>query len=359
MEDEWVRYGCQLALPGFGKEAQLKLQKAKVLIAGAGGLGCPAALYLASSGAGTIAIADDDVIAVSNLHRQILFTPDEVGLSKAEIACKKLSAQNPAIRLVAIAEKISGQNALRLMEDYDIVIDCTDNIESKYLLSDACVLAGKPLVYGAIYRCEGQLSVLNVMNGDGSRSPHYRDLFPRANAAAIPNCAEGGVMPTIAGIIGCMQANEVIKYITGMGELLSGKIFILDAAAMQSRIINVGGVSNTTINSLPQTSFVELISADELKNGLDKHAYELIDVRNTEERNNFHIGGRHMPLDDLATNLLMDEDDKPIVFYCQTGRRSAEAAKIAGKKFPRGHFFSLDGGLSAWEKTGLTIQENI
>jgi molybdopterin/thiamine biosynthesis adenylyltransferase/rhodanese-related sulfurtransferase len=359
MQNEWLRYSCQLALPGFGKEVQLKLQNAKVLIVGAGGLGCPAAQYLTATGIGTIAIADYDIISISNLHRQILYTPGEVGLLKAEIACKKLRGQNPGIDILPLTEKISAENVLSIIEDYDIVIDCTDNFETKYLLNDACVIKQKPLVYAAIYQYEGQLSVLNVFNNDGTYSPNYRDLFPNVHAAEIPNCADGGVIPTIAGIIGCMQANEAIKYISGSGDLLAGKILMMDAGNLESRIIKTGRVTKTTIDKLPETIPVVLISVGELKKSLDKNKFELIDVRSVEERSNYNIGGKHIPLNEMATILFENEMDKPIIFYCETGRRSAEAVKIVSKKFPDGHFFSLDGGLKAWKKTEIIIEKNI
>ena len=207
-QDEWKRYKCQLALPGFGIENQQKLQDAKVLVVGAGGLGCPAALYLAASGIGTIGIADFDVVSVSNLHRQILYSAADVGLLKAEIACQRLRQQNPQITLTPITQKITHANAIQFISEYDIVVDGTDNFETKYLLNDACVLSGKPMVYAAIYQYEGQVSVLNALNSDGSRSPNYRDLYPSVNASQIPGCAEGGVMPSIAGITGILQANE-------------------------------------------------------------------------------------------------------------------------------------------------------
>jgi len=354
MADEWLRYSCQLALPGFGKESQLKLQNAKILIVGAGGLGCPAAQYLAASGIGTIAIADFDIISTINLHRQILYTPAEIGLLKAEVACKKLQQQNPQIKIVSITEKIITKNVLGIIEDYDIVVDGTDNFETKYLLNDACVLRGKPLVYAAIYQYEGQISVLNVLNDDGTFSPNYRDLFPDVNAAQIPNCAEGGVMPTIAGIIGCIQANEVIKYITKTGELLSGKILMMDSSTLQSRIIKTGTTTKTTITKLLETISVNLISAAEFKNSLGKNKYELIDVRNEDERDKFNIGGKHIPLAEIEKNISLLDFDKPIIFYCETGRRSEEAVRILEKKFPGKDFFSLDGGVKAWKELEIT-----
>ena len=238
MQPDFTRYSCQLALPGFNEKKQQQLQNAKVLIAGAGGLGCPAALYLTASGVGTIGIADYDVVSVSNLHRQVLFTNAEVGLKKTIIACTKLQQQNPGISLIPHDVKITSQNVMELITPYDMVLDCTDNFETKYLLNDACVLTGKPLIYGAIYQYEGQVALLNVLNADGTYSPNYRDIFPEVNSILIPNCADGGVMPTLAGIIGCMQANEVIKYFSKDDEILAGKMLMFDVQTLQSRIIN-------------------------------------------------------------------------------------------------------------------------
>ncbi len=349
MQDEWLRYSCQLTLPGFGKESQEKLQQAKVLIVGAGGLGCPAAQYLAASGIGTIGIADFDTISISNLHRQILYTPAEVGLSKAGTACKRLRLQNPGITLLPITKKITSENVMDIINNYDIVVDGTDNFETKYLLNDACVLSHKPFVYGAIYQYEGQVSLLNVLNNNGTWSPNYRDLFPQVNASQIPSCAEGGVIPTIAGIIGCVQANEVIKWITGSGELLAGKIFMIDARTLQSRVIKTGAATKTIITELQPTEVINLISADFLKEKLEENVYDLVDVRTIEERNNFHIGGKHIPLPDIENNLSLLSFEKPLVFYCESGRRSAEAIKIIQVQFPDASLFSLDGGIKSWK----------
>ena len=350
MQDEWLRYSCQLTLPGFGKESQLKLQQAKVLIIGAGGLGCSAAQYLTASGIGTICIADFDIISISNLHRQILYSPSEVGLLKSEIACKKLHTQNPGITLIPIIKKIASDNVMQLIKDYDIVVDGTDNFETKYLLNDACVLSGKPLVYAAIYQYEGQVSVLNVLNADGTRSPNYRDLFPNVNASQIPGCAEGGVIPTIAGIIGCVQANEVIKWITGIADLLAGKIFMIDTRSLQSRIIKIGKVTKNNITELPETEIVNVISVSSLKESLYKNLYEMIDVRSEEEREAFNIGGKHIPLSEIEKMLPLIDMNKPIIFYCETGRRSEQAMKSAKEIFKQHIFYSLEGGLKAWKE---------
>ncbi|MEO6289755.1 MAG: ThiF family adenylyltransferase [Ginsengibacter sp.] len=241
------------------------------------------------------------------------------------------------------------------MNGYDIVVDGTDNFETKYLLNDACVIAGKPLVYAAIYQYEGQVSVLNVTNKDGTSSPNYRDLFPNVNPSQIPCCAEGGVIPTIAGIIGCVQANEVIKLITGNEEVLAGKIFMIDARSLQSRIIKTGTVTKTVITELPQTEIINIISVEDLEENIDNDRYELIDVRSADERATFNIGGKHIPLADIDKTLPSMYMNKPIVFYCETGRRSAEAMKNAKEIFKQNIFYSLDGGLKAWKERKVSV----
>ena len=346
MRADLERYACQLALPGFGAAGQQLLQRAKVFIAGAGGLGCPAAQYLAAAGVGTIAIADYDTISISNLHRQTLYTPVETGMKKAEVLCGKLRQQNPGITLISIDTKITSDNVLAQIDGYDIVVDCTDNFETKYLLNDACVLAGKPLVYGAIYQYEGQVAVWNVPNHDGSRSPNYRDLFPEVDASQVPNCADGGVIPTLAGIIGCMQANEVIKYIVNTGTLLQGKLLVFDALTMQSRIIKLGEVSKINITSLAQTTSSQTITLADLK-ALQDGQYELVDVRTNEEHELGNIGGRNIPLNELEKGVSLLDSGKTIVFYCATGKRSDEAVKMMIRHNGKATALSLKGGLNA------------
>jgi len=350
MQTDLLRYSCQLNLPGFNEAIQQKLQNAKVLVVGAGGLGCPSAQYLAAVGVGTLAIADDDTVSIGNLHRQILYTPAEVGNKKVLIATGKLQQQNPQINIVAIEKKIDSNNALDILKDFDIILDGTDNFETRYLLNDACVLLNKPLVYGAIYQYEGQVAIWNIQNEDGTRSPNYRDVFPEVDAALIPNCAEGGVIPTLAGIIGCMQANEVIKFITGIGELLAGKILMLDAQTLQSRIIKIGNKTLTNITSIQTSSHVPVISITELMNVLDKNIYTLIDVRTIEEREQFNIGGQHIPILELQDQLHEIDAGKPIIFYCASGKRSAEAVKIFRKQNKNVEVCSLEGGMKSWKE---------
>ena len=235
-----------------------------------------------------------------------------------------------------------------IISEYDIIIDGTDNFDTRYLLNDAVVLGGKPIVYGAIYQFEGQLAVWNVANADGSRSPNYRDLFPQVDATQIPNCADGGVIPTLAGIIGCMQANEVIKYITKTGELLAGKALVLDALTLQSRIIKLGNVTKTTITSLIETVNIPTLSADEVKKGLANGTLELVDIRTDQERDEINIGGEHIEADELERNLEYITTGKPKVFYCSSGKRSGEAVKKIKQLLPNAKVFSLAGGLKAW-----------
>ncbi len=344
-----LRYTCQLLLPGFNDAAQARLTAAKVLVVGAGGLGCPSAQYLAAAGIGELGIADFDSVSIGNLHRQILYTQDEIGQPKAKIAAEKLQRQNPTIKIEAILEKITYKNALTLIENYDLVVDGTDNFDTRYLLNDACVLLGKPLVYGAIYQYEGQVAVWNVRNEDGTFSPNYRDIFPKVDAAQVPNCAEGGVLPTVAGIIGCMQANEVLKYFAQTGELLVSKILIFDAQSMLSRIIKTATVSHVTITALTQVIEIQTIAKkDFLKNTTH---YTLIDVRKMEERDVFDIGGEHCPIANLGEHLeKISTLPYPILFYCASGKRSAEAAKMLLQYAPEAVVFSLEGGMKSWKE---------
>ncbi len=346
--DDFLRYNCQVMLPGFGHKSQVMLQLAKVLVVGAGGLGCPAAQYLAAAGIGTLGIADFDTVATRNLHRQLLFSPNEVGLKKALVACGKLRQQNPQITIVAHDVQIAGQNAADILGLYDVVLDCTDNFDTRYLLNDTCVLLKKPLVYGAIYQFEGQVAVWNVANSDGTRSPNYRDVYPAVNASQIPSCAEGGVIPTIAGIIGCMQANEAIKCITHSGELLAGRMLVFDAQTMQSRIITIGTATKTNIFAIAQPNETPFITASVLKQAISTDKYLLVDVRSLDEHEAFNIGGLHIPLNEVEMQSTLLNAGKPVVFYCASGKRSGVAVQIAKKLLFDVSFFSLQNGLDAW-----------
>lgn len=350
MENEWLRYSCQLVLPGFGAERQQRLHASKVLVVGAGGLGCPVAQYLVAAGVGTVGIADYDTVSIGNLHRQFLYTPAEVGQKKAPLAAAKLQQQNPLVHVVPHDLKLTSANVMAVLANYDLVVDGTDNFDTRYLLNDACVLQDKPLVYGAIYQYEGQVAVWNVPNQDGTRSPNYRDVFAEVDALRVPNCAEGGVIPPLAGIIGCMQANEVIKYLTGSDDVLAGKLLVYDAQSAQSRVIKIGHATSVTIPSLQDTETIPTITVEALRRALEESAVALVDVRSPEEREAFHIGGRHVPAGEIENGSLTFESSLPVVLYCASGKRSAEAVKRLRGRYPAIAFLSLEGGLKAWKE---------
>lgn len=345
--NDLTRYACQLPLDGFGKSAQQKLSKAKVLIVGVGGLGCPASLYLTSIGVGEIGLADFDRISLKNLHRQILFNEKDVGRIKAKVAAKRLKLQNPSVNFACHTKKITSKNVMDIINQYDIVVDCTDNFTTRYLLNDACVIQKKPLVYGAIFQFEGQVAVFNIKKGD-KFTPNYRDVFPNADDAFVPNCDEGGVLPAIAGVIGSIQAGEVIKLVTGIGEVLVGKLFIFNLQNMKSYTTYLPAFSKVKIEKLEQ-DIIPVISTDKFKKEIGKKGYELIDVRTKEEHSLSNIGGRNIPLHDLKQNISLYKFDKPTVVYCRSGARSASAVKLILNFNPKAKVKNLEGGILAWE----------
>ncbi|HKC36068.1 MAG TPA: HesA/MoeB/ThiF family protein, partial [Chitinophagaceae bacterium] len=243
----YERYHRQIILPEFGEEGQQKLIFAKVLVIGAGGLGCPALQYLTAAGIGTIGIVDDDVVALNNLHRQVLYSVNDIGLSKAERATQILQQLNPEIKIIAYNERLTTQNALSLIDEFDIIIDGTDNFSTRYMINDACVLLNKPLVYGAISQFEGQVSVFNPQPLKGSNEAvNYRDLFPDPpRDGEVLNCAEAGVLGVLPGIIGSMMANETIKLITGIGEPLINQLLTYNALNNQVFILNLSARKET------------------------------------------------------------------------------------------------------------------
>ncbi|AQX84868.1 HesA/MoeB/ThiF family protein [Elizabethkingia bruuniana] len=343
MEDNFERYQCQITLPGFGISSQQLLENARVLIVGMGGLGCPSAQYLVSSGIGTIGIADDDTVSLSNLHRQILYTPEDTGLPKVEVAARRLQQQNPSVNIIPYNLRVTSENIINLISEYDLIIEGTDNFETKYLLNDACVLTGKPLIYGAIYQYEGQVSIWNVLQNDGMYSPNYRDVFPDVETSQIPNCREGGVIPTLAGITGCMQANEAIKYITGSEDLLAGKLWMLNVITGKTQVIKLKKSTAFQITDLVQT--IPLITFEQLRERKDY--FEIIDVRTEKEHHTFNIGGKNIPVEKLQDQLNnISSVLQPILLYCQSGKRSMEAAEKIKKAFPNKEVFSLKDGIN-------------
>ncbi|OUJ76019.1 molybdopterin-synthase adenylyltransferase MoeB [Hymenobacter crusticola] len=327
---ELRRYDRHIRLPEIGLEGQQKLKAASVLVVGCGGLGCPVLQYLAAAGVGTLGLLDFDTVDETNLQRQVLYATADVGRPKVEVAAEKLRAQNPFISVQPHLARVTASNARTLLTDYDIVVDCSDNFATRYLLNDACVLLGKPLVFGAIFKFEGQVTVFNYQGG-----PTYRCLFPEPPDES-PNCSEIGVLGVLPGIVGTLQANEVIKLITGVGEVLSGRLLILDAlnlafSTISFEVVPINQVPKELVDyeSVCEPDAVPEVTADELKQRLIGQAnLVLLDVREEHEYAARNIGGRLIPLGQLAAALPSLTRDHPIVVHCASGRRSQQAVRL-------------------------------
>lgn len=350
---EEIRYGRQIILPEIGLAGQQKLKNARVLVIGAGGLGCPALQYLAAAGIGTLGIADMDVVSESNLHRQILYTSEDVGQPKASIAAQKLVKLNPFVTTEVHAKGISVVNALDLIRPYDVVLDASDNFPTRYLVSDACTILDKPLVFGAISRFEGQLSVFNYENG-----PSYRCLFPEPPAPnEIPNCAEAGVLGVLPGIVGTLQASEAIKIICGLGDVASGKLLMLDALSLQFSTFRFPRTAqaDTTTALQPDYGFActtsQSITPEDLSVWKAQgRQVQVLDVREPHEFEAFNIGAELMPLSTLASKLDALYLQPEVVVHCHSGARSRQAITILQRHFPNVQFYNLDGGIAAWQR---------
>jgi adenylyltransferase/sulfurtransferase len=344
--EEFERYNRQMLMPEFGLNGQEKLKNAKVLVIGCGGLGSPILLYLTAAGIGTLGIVENDKIDITNLQRQILFTTFAVGLPKISETVNRLMALNPFVKIKQYPTLLNADNALEIIKDYDIVIDGTDNFPTRYLINDACVMLNKPFVYGAIHRFEGQVAVFNHQN-----SITYRDLFPTPPPPdQAPNCAEAGVLGVLPGIIGSMQALEAIKVITDIGESLSGKLLILDTLSMQSRIIRIPKMPDTTkiTQLIDYEEFCGLKSTNDITyEGLKAlNDYQLIDVREQHEYEVKNIGGELMPLSELEKYLPKISRDKAVVIHCQSGIRSQKAIKLLQENFGFTNLLNLTGGMN-------------
>lgn len=360
---EMARYARHIAIPEFNVEGQQKLKGSKVLVIGSGGLGSPMLLYLAAAGVGHIGIVDFDVVDESNLQRQVLFTIDDIGKSKAETAAAKLRKLNPHIKVSVHNTAFTKENALDIIKDYDVVADGTDNFPTRYLVNDACVLAGKVNVYASIFRFEGQVSVFNYPQKDGERGPNYRDLFPEPPPPGlVPNCAEGGVLGVLPGIIGSLQASEVIKVITGVGEPLSGKLFLFDAASFTTRILKVAKNPQTKITGLinyeqfcgvapKEEKALKEITVHELKTLLDKQSdFQLIDVREPYEYDIANLKGELIPLSQIVKEAKRISRDKKVVIHCRSGKRSADAIRELELLYDFDNLYNLKGGILAFSK---------
>lgn len=345
-EKEKKQYSRHLILDKIGEAGQLKLKQAKVLVIGAGGLGCPVLQYLTAAGVGTIGIIDHDVIDQSNLQRQILYTINDVGLYKAKTAAKRLSKLNPFVNFNIYNTKLTQENAIALFNNYDIIVDGSDNFSTRYLTSDAAVITNKPLVYGAIFKFEGQVSVFNYLG-----SATYRCLYPTPpRPEDAPNCSEIGVLGVLPGIIGSFQANETIKIICGLGAVLSNKLLLFNALNMSQQILGFEKDENIKITALEKDynlfcgiNNAEEITLDEFNK--NKSRYNLLDVREQNEREEYHIGGQHIPLKEIPIRCMEIDTSLPVIVYCKSGKRSARAISILKTEFKSAHFYSLKNGL--------------
>ncbi|HJW27999.1 MAG TPA: molybdopterin-synthase adenylyltransferase MoeB [Saprospiraceae bacterium] len=372
-KEELERYSRHVIIPEFNIEGQKKLKAARVLVIGTGGLGAPLLLYLTAAGVGTIGIVDFDVVDSSNLQRQVLFTTADVGRPKVEAAKERLSALNPFVHFDIYNTRLDSSNALDLISQYDVVADGTDNFPTRYLVNDACILAGKVNVFASIFRFEGQASVFNYVFPDGSRGPNYRDLFPTPPPPGlVPSCAEGGVIGVLPGILGSLQANEVIKVITGVGEPLAGRLFQFDAAEFKTRIFKLSRDPENPLtgNHPTQTSLIDyeffcnlnghpavteknesveeitvLELQDWIRSGKD---FQLIDVREPYEYDIANLGGTLIPKNEILRHLAEINADRPVVIHCRSGKRSRDVIELLHQKTPLSNLYNLKGGILAW-----------
>ncbi|MFZ1918315.1 MAG: molybdopterin-synthase adenylyltransferase MoeB [Terriglobales bacterium] len=363
--DEILRYSRHLIMPEVGMQGQQKLKAAKVLCIGAGGLGSPLSLYLTAAGVGTLGIVDFDVVDYTNLQRQIIHTTNDVGRKKLDSAAEKLKAINPFLNLQTFETKLTSANALDLFRQFDIVADGTDNFPTRYLVNDACVLTGKPNVYGSIFRFEGQASVFATEDG-----PCYRCLYPEPPPPGlVPSCAEGGVLGILPGLVGVIQATETIKLILGVGESLAGRLLLVDSLSMKFRELKlrknpdcpVCG-KNPTITKLidyeefcgvrgqeePAGNDIPSISVEELKKKMDAKAdIFILDVREPHEYQICNLKGYLIPVGDLPKRVNELDSSREIIAHCKMGGRSAKAVNFLRRSgFKK--VYNLTGGITAW-----------
>lgn len=328
------RYDRQLLLPEIGIDGQQKLEKASILIIGAGGLGCPLLMYLAGAGIGHIGLIDNDVVDETNLHRQVLYHTSDIGKYKADVAADKLALLNPEIRISSYPIRLTSQNAAELIARYDLIIDGSDNFLTRYLVNDTCVLLKKTLIFGSIFHFEGQISVFNYEGG-----PNYRSIYPEPPLPdEVPNCGESGVIGPLPGIIGSMMANEAIKIICGFGEVLSGQLLIFDALKNTSKLFKVGNQRNQKARKIEKVNELSIQTLEQWKTeGVD---YKLIDVREPDEYEAYNIGGINIPLHKLNNHLTTLSENQNIVFCCSIGKRSKIAVQLL-KNQTSAQLFSL------------------
>lgn len=363
--EEIKRYSRHLVLKEFGAEGQLKLKQARILVVGAGGLGCPALLYLAAAGVGTLGIVDFDVVQESNLQRQVLFRMDDIGTNKANAATNHLRELNPLISITPYPVRLTSQNALDIIGNYDLVIDGSDNFPTRYLVNDACVLLDKSFVYGSVLEYEGQVSVFNV-HLNSQYSSNYRDLFHSPPLPdKVPNCEQAGVLGVLPGIIGSIQANEAIKVLTGIGEPLIDRLLLMDSLTLETTQIKIQnkqarleiknlvdyedfcGITEKKIKSLGMKEITVQELQDLQQSGTD---FQLIDVREPHEYDICHIEGELIPLAEVPHNIDKISRTKKVVIYCRSGGRSGQIIQWLEKNHKLDNLYNLKGGILAWAR---------
>ena len=343
------RYSRQIQLKEFGLASQEKLFTSKVLVVGAGGLGVPVLTYLNAMGLGSLGVIDNDVVGLSNLHRQVSYTENDIGKSKISVLKEKLKAQNSETKLIIYDVFLTKENALEIIADYDLIIDASDNFPTRYLVNDACVILDKPFVYGALHSFEGQVSVFNYKNG-----PTYRCLFPTMpKANEVPNCDENGVLGVIPGIIGNLQALEAVKILTGIGNVLSGKLLLFDGLSQNFQKITFKKVAkNGKIRMLNESYGFECdvnlsITSYEFKNLVKIKEIQLLDVRTKQEFDSFHLKkATHIPISEIIERQSELDFTKTIYVICQSGVRSQKAIHILVKLQPKATFINVSGGIN-------------
>lgn len=349
--DQWERYARHLVLPGVGEEGQKKLLKSSVLVVGAGGLGSPVLMYLAAAGVGRIGIIDDDSVSKSNLQRQIIHNISWIGKPKVESASNWIKELNPDLKVVEIDGRLNKENSIEVLSEYDVIVDGTDNFQSRYLVGDVCEVLGKPWIFGSIHRFEGQVSTFNLDSG-----PNYRDLFPTPPPPELaPNCSEAGVLGVLPGIVGTIQATEAIKVILGIGECLTGKLLSIDALSMEMRLLSFSSDPNrervTELVDTERLDFTEIKAKEFYERRLNGWEPYILDVRKESEGLIASIEGTDSRIMHLEIPSRIEDipEEIDIVVYCRSGQRSAAVARfIVESKENIGQIFNLTGGILAW-----------
>jgi adenylyltransferase/sulfurtransferase len=358
-ENKMDRFQRQYIVPGFGKKAQEKLAKSKVLVIGAGGLGCPALMYLAAAGVGHIGIVDGDEVSVSNLNRQVLFGESHLGLNKAEVAAHELKTKYSDLKIEVIPEFLTTQNVWMILSKYDLVVDGSDNFPTRYLVNDACVLLRKPIVFGAVFQHQGQVGILNA---SGPASINYRDIYPDLPSAyEIPNCSETGVLGVLPGIIGTLQATEAIKWLTGFGNTLADKLLFYNLLDHSVYEVSLSKNPESQINrpknrtELEDTDYAvacgdgDTVGWSEALELLENDSRSvLVDIREQDERPLLSgLPHRSLPFSRIEDDKNLIVDSELVLLFCQSGIRSLKALKILQREFPGKRIHSISGGIEA------------